>query len=98
MVGNFYYPDLNNLITTRFIAFPNTTNKRRNNMEDNEFLLKKEEMLKEIAETLDDAVTLIVRLTKLKNNVKNITVDTDYEKVFRDSFDLEDGLKHIRLF
>ena len=67
-------------------------------MEDNKLLLKKEEMLKEIAEALDDAVTLIVRLTKLKNNAKNITVDTDYEKVFRDSFDIEEGLKHIRLF
>ena len=67
-------------------------------MEDNEFLSRKEEMLKEIVETLDDALTLIVRLTKLKNNVKNIVVDTDYEKVFRDSFDIEEGLKHIRLF
>lgn len=66
-------------------------------MEDNGILLI-EEALKEIQETLEEAVTLIVRLRKLKNNVKNIATQTDYEKVIRDGFDIEEGLKHIRLF
>ena len=43
-------------------------------MED-ELLLRKEEMLKEIEETLDDAVKLIVRMTKLKNDITNIVTE-----------------------
>lgn len=67
-------------------------------MVDNEFLLKKEEMLQEIEETLEDANSLIVRLIKLKFNLRNCQTYKDYLKYYPDSFDIEEGLKHIRLF
>lgn len=84
--------------TIKFIAFKNTPNKGENKMEDNELLAMKEEALKEIQEAIEDAFTLIVRLTKIKNDVKNIATQADYEKVINDNFDIEDELKHIRLF
>ena len=67
-------------------------------MEDNEFLSRKEEMLQEIEETLEDTNKLIVRLIKLKFNLRNCKTYKDYLKYFSDSFDIEEGLKHIRLF
>ena len=67
-------------------------------MEDNEFLSRKEEMLAEIEETLEDANKLIVRLIKLKFNLRNCKTYNDYLKYYPDSFDIEEGLKHIRLF
>ena len=67
-------------------------------MEDNEFLLRREEMLSEIEETLEDANKLIVRLIKLKFNLRNCRTYNDYLKYYPDGFDIEEGLKHIRLF
>ena len=67
-------------------------------MEDNEFLLMKEEMLSEIEEALEDANKLIVRLIKFKFNLRNCQTYEDYLKYYPDDFDIEEGLKHIRLF
>lgn len=67
-------------------------------MVDNEFLLKKEEMLQEIEETLEDANNLIVKLIKFKFNLRNCKTYKDFLKYYPDDFDLEEGLKHISLF
>ena len=67
-------------------------------MEDNEFLIRKEEMLSEIEETLEDTNKLIVRLIKLKFNLRNCQTYKDYLKYYPESLDIEEGLKHIRLF
>ena len=67
-------------------------------MEDNEFLKTKEEMLLKIEETLEDTNKLIVRLIKLKFNLRNCQNYKDYLKYYPDSFDIEEGLKHITLF
>ena len=67
-------------------------------MEDNEFALRKEEMLLRIEETLEDTNKLIVRLIKFKFNLRNCQTYKDYLKYYTDSFDIEEGLKHIRLF
>ena len=67
-------------------------------MEDNEFLKTKEEMLSKIEETLEDTNKLIVRLIKFKFNLRNCQNYKDYLKYYPDSFDIEEGLKHIRLF
>lgn len=67
-------------------------------MEDNEFLTRKEEMLVKIEETLEDANKLIVRLIKLKFNLRNCQTYNDYLKYYPGSFDIEEGLKHISLF
>lgn len=67
-------------------------------MTDNEFELRKEEMLSEIEETLEEANKLIVRLIKLKFNLRNCKNIQDYLKCDSESFDIEEGLKHIRLF
>lgn len=67
-------------------------------MTDNEFELRKEEMLSEIEETLEEANKLIVRLIKLKSNLRNCENIQDYLKCDSEIFDIEEGLKHIRLF
>lgn len=67
-------------------------------MEDNEFLLRKEEMLLKIEETLEDTNKLIVRLIKLAFNLRNCQTYKDYLKYYPDDFDIEEGLKHISLF
>ena len=67
-------------------------------MEDNEFLIRKEEMLSEIEEMLEDTNKLIVRLIKLKFNLRNCKTYKDYLKYYPDNFDLEEDLKHITLF
>ena len=67
-------------------------------MEDNEFLARKEEMLTEIEETLEDTNKLIVRLIKLKFNLRNCQNHKDYLKYYPDNIDIEEGIKHIRLF
>lgn len=67
-------------------------------MEDNEFEMTKEEMLSEIEETLYDTNKLIVRLIKLKFNLRNCQTYKDYLNLNPDDIDLEEGLKHIRLF
>ena len=67
-------------------------------MEDNECLTRKEEMLSEIEETLEDTDKLIVRLIKLKFNLRNCQTHKDFLKYYYDYLDLEEGLKHISLF
>lgn len=67
-------------------------------MADNEFELRKEEMLSEIEETLEDANKLIVRLIKLKLNLRNCKTHKDFLKCCYDYLDLEEGLEHIMLF
>lgn len=67
-------------------------------MEDNVFALIKEEMLLKIEEALEDTNKLIVRLIKLKFNLRNCKNIQDYLKYDSESFDIEEGLKHIRLF
>lgn len=67
-------------------------------MPDNEFETRKEEMLLEIEETLEDTNKLIVRLIKLKFNLRNCTAHKDFLKYYYDYIDLEEGLKHISLF
>lgn len=67
-------------------------------MKDIEFELRKEEMLLEIEEMLEDTNILIVRLIKLKFNLRNCKTYKDFLKYYPDYFDFEEGLKHIRLF
>lgn len=67
-------------------------------MADNEFEMRKEEMLSEIDETLEDTNKLIVRLIKLKFNLRNCKTHKGFLKYCYDYLDLEEGLKHIRLF
>ena len=52
----------------------------------------------EIEETLEDTNILIVRLIKLKFNLRNCKTHKDWLKYYQESFDIEEGLKHIRLF
>ena len=67
-------------------------------MEDNEFELRKEEMLSKIEETLEDTNKLIVRLIKFKFNLRNCKTYKEYTKIYPNDIDIEEGLKHIRLF
>lgn len=66
-------------------------------MEDNEILLRKEEMLSEIEETIEDTNKLMVRLIKLKFNLRNCKTHKDFLKYYYYDY-LEEGLKHITLF
>ena len=67
-------------------------------MEDNEFELRKEEMLSKIEETLEDTNKLIVRLIKFKFNLRNCKTYKEYTTIYPNDIDIEEGLKHIRLF
>lgn len=67
-------------------------------MEDKEFEMRKEEMLTEIEETLEDTNKLLVRLIKLKFNLRNCITHKEFLKYYYDYLDLEEGLKHISLF
>lgn len=67
-------------------------------MTDNEFTLRKEEMLSKIEGTLEETNKLIVMLIKLKFNLRNCKTYKDYLKYCPDNFDIEEGLNHIRLF